>query len=202
MGPTSFTTSLPFAKTARGRIAIDERLRVLVHPEEDHGPATPAEVCTPCPSTSVRCMQGHQPQPCANAALVSISTRALTYWTHQHRATLHASAAEASCAVFGHRQVQQGTKDDHHETRYDAFEPLQGVYALGDCCANVKTPLPSLAQVDTRANIILHYVHPMALSACHTRPAWDSLALAQADPPDDDHLRCRGLGHGAVYVPL
>ena len=44
MGPTKFTTSLPFAKTARGRVAIDERLRVLVHPEEDHGPATPEEV--------------------------------------------------------------------------------------------------------------------------------------------------------------
>ena len=48
MGPTKFTTSLPFAKTARGRIAVDERLRVLVHPEEDHGPATPAEVIRGC----------------------------------------------------------------------------------------------------------------------------------------------------------
>ena len=44
MGPTKFTTSLPFAKTARGRIAVDGRLRVLVHPDQEHGPSTPAEV--------------------------------------------------------------------------------------------------------------------------------------------------------------
>ena len=31
VGPTSFTTSLPFAKTARGRIAIDGEMRVLQH---------------------------------------------------------------------------------------------------------------------------------------------------------------------------
>jgi hypothetical protein len=44
VGPTDFTTSLPFAKTAMGRIAVDDRLRVLVHPQKDHGPSTPAEV--------------------------------------------------------------------------------------------------------------------------------------------------------------
>ena len=31
VGPTSFTTSLPVAKTARGRIAIDGEMRVLEH---------------------------------------------------------------------------------------------------------------------------------------------------------------------------
>lgn len=44
MGPTDFTTSLPFAKTARGRIAVDDGLHVLVHPHRDHGPKSPAEV--------------------------------------------------------------------------------------------------------------------------------------------------------------
>ena len=49
-------------------------------------------------------------------------------------------------------QVKQGTKDDHHEQRYrEEFEPLKDVFALGDCCANVKAPLPSLAQVCTTA---------------------------------------------------
>ena len=47
MGPTEFTTSLPFAKTARGRIAVDDRLRVLVHPDQEHGPSTPGEVPPP-----------------------------------------------------------------------------------------------------------------------------------------------------------
>ncbi len=50
MGPTDFTTSLPFAKTARGRIAVDERLRVLQHPHEDRGPTCPAEVTIPLPA--------------------------------------------------------------------------------------------------------------------------------------------------------
>ena len=46
MGPTQFTTSLHFAKTARGRIAVDDQLRVLVHSTrpEEHGPTTPGQV--------------------------------------------------------------------------------------------------------------------------------------------------------------
>ena len=46
MGPTEFTTSLHFAKTARGRIAVDDHLRVLVHSTrpEEHGPTTPGQV--------------------------------------------------------------------------------------------------------------------------------------------------------------
>lgn len=48
VGPTDFTTSLPFAKTARGRIAVDDCLHVLVHPHKDHGPKSPAEVISLC----------------------------------------------------------------------------------------------------------------------------------------------------------
>lgn len=47
VGPTDFTTSLPFAKSAKGRIAVDDELRVLVHPSKEgqpHGPTTPADV--------------------------------------------------------------------------------------------------------------------------------------------------------------
>lgn len=43
-GPTGSTTSLPFARTPRGRIAVDERLRVLTHPHHsDVGPADPSQ---------------------------------------------------------------------------------------------------------------------------------------------------------------
>ena len=38
VGPTPFITALPFAKTARGRLAVDESLRVLVHPEKGEAP--------------------------------------------------------------------------------------------------------------------------------------------------------------------
>eukprot|EP00884_Botryococcus_braunii_P021353 jgi/Botrbrau1/7901/Bobra.9_2s0074.1 len=51
VGPTPFTTSLPFARTSRGRIAVDDCLRVLVQKERSHpadirgtGPASEAEV--------------------------------------------------------------------------------------------------------------------------------------------------------------
>lgn len=37
MGPTPFTVSLPFAKTAVGRIAVDPCLRVLVPPKQEGG---------------------------------------------------------------------------------------------------------------------------------------------------------------------
>ena len=50
VGPTDFTTSLPFAKSAKGRIAVDDTLRVLVHPQDDQpapGPTTPADVGAP-----------------------------------------------------------------------------------------------------------------------------------------------------------
>ena len=44
VGPTEFTQSLPFAKTQVGRIAVDEFLRVLAPPKQDHaGGAVRAE---------------------------------------------------------------------------------------------------------------------------------------------------------------
>ncbi|KAK9842472.1 hypothetical protein WJX81_001619 [Elliptochloris bilobata] len=87
VGPTEFTTSLPFARTPRGRIAVDEHLRVLTHPHSEIGPAHPSEV-------SVE----HKPGQ-------------------------------------GDRETNQG------------LEPVPDVYSMGDCCANVETPLPALAQV-------------------------------------------------------
>ena len=47
VGPTRFTTSLPFAKTARGRIAIDGDMRVLQHIDPETGkndPHKPSDV--------------------------------------------------------------------------------------------------------------------------------------------------------------
>lgn len=48
VGPTKFTTALDFAKTARGRLAVDGHLRVLEHVDADKAKAsrlyTPADV--------------------------------------------------------------------------------------------------------------------------------------------------------------
>jgi NADH dehydrogenase FAD-containing subunit len=41
-------------------------------------------------------------------------------------------------------------KDEHGEEETERSEQLSsvdGIYALGDCCANIGTPLPALAQV-------------------------------------------------------
>ena len=51
VGPTSFTNSLPFAKTAKGRLAVDKFLRVLG--KSDNEDQKTREVCnTPDPSTT------------------------------------------------------------------------------------------------------------------------------------------------------
>ena len=46
-------------------------------------------------------------------------------------------------------QEVDATKTEHPEQQEGKEElvPLEGVYALGDCCANTETPLPALAQV-------------------------------------------------------
>ena len=36
-------------------------------------------------------------------------------------------------------------QDEHRETN-QGLEPVPDVYSMGDCCANVETPLPALAQ--------------------------------------------------------
>lgn len=88
VGPTNFTTSTPFAKTAKGRIAIDNCLRVLCHPPD----ASPE----------------HPTKP-------------------------------GDFRMEDHDKQSKFTNKELHV--------VPGVYAAGDCCANVENPLPALAQV-------------------------------------------------------
>ncbi len=43
-------------------------------------------------------------------------------------------------------QVGPATQEAHDDSSNEGFEPLANIFALGDCCANVENPLPSLAQ--------------------------------------------------------
>ena len=43
-------------------------------------------------------------------------------------------------------QVSPGGKEKV-DAGAETLQPVQGVYALGDCCSPVETPLPALAQV-------------------------------------------------------
>ena len=45
VGP-EFTTALPFAKTAKGRLAVNEHMQILVHPDQasaEGDPTHPAQ---------------------------------------------------------------------------------------------------------------------------------------------------------------
>ena len=100
MGPTPFTLSLPFSKTGKRRIAVDDRLRVLM---------------PPAVGADGRARSASEPPPGPHAlADVSILQEE--------------SSAEGGAAT-------------------SLGDPVSGVYALGDCCANEDAPLPALAQV-------------------------------------------------------
>jgi len=96
VGPTPFILSLPFSKTSRGRIAVDDRLRVMM----PHGTA------------------------CADAA--GPSSMSDISMALQDEDLLEPSSSEGSPA---------------------GMVPLDNVFSLGDCCANLDDPLPALAQV-------------------------------------------------------
>ncbi len=44
-------------------------------------------------------------------------------------------------------QVSVNQDEEKRHPKHDDLVPVPGVYALGDCCANVEGPLPPLAQV-------------------------------------------------------
>lgn len=102
VGPTPFVTSLPFAKTPKGRLAVDEFLRLAAPPMGEvgadgqvRGPGSPG----PGPSSPEQVAMTADEEP-------------------------------------------SGPQGPWH-----GCEAVPGVYALGDCCANVDAPLPALAQV-------------------------------------------------------
>ena len=71
-------------------------------------------------------------------------------------------------------QVEQARCGSEEERSSNAeYQPLGDIYALGDCCANVEGPLPSLAQVCHRVFLSTtypqEYVHNTPLLMSH---AW------------------------------
>ena len=50
----------------------------------------------------------------------------------------------------GRMQVSAAGKVEDELHTNTGLEPVPDIYALGDCCANVETPLPALAQVCAR----------------------------------------------------
>ena len=112
-----------------GRIAVDEFLRVLVtknieegesgenHPE--HGPSSVKEVCHGTVST--------------------------LSWLHLRSRSMVLTPTTALIGTLP-AQVQPGGQEVV-EGDADTLKHVPDVYALGDCCSPVDTPLPALAQV-------------------------------------------------------
>ncbi|KAI7835537.1 hypothetical protein COHA_010565 [Chlorella ohadii] len=129
VGPTPFVLSLPFAKTPRGRLAVDDRLRVLMPPK-----------LRP---------DGH-------------------VWADGEKGPGPKTMKEVSM-----KQDEEDT-DQHRD-----WQPVGGIYALGDCCAQAENPLPALAQVAEQQGKYLARV----LNA----QAW-SLGAAEPEPFQYRHL--------------
>ncbi|KAF8061375.1 NDA1 [Scenedesmus sp. PABB004] len=126
VGPTPFTLSLPFAKTKVGRVAVDPYLRVLAPPLQPGG-AGPVR---------------------AEGEAVGVKGQ-ITQLTREHSSEVAdlfnpAKAAAAAAAAPGGGQPASGGGEAGSSA---GLAPVDGVYALGDCCANVDSPLPPLAQV-------------------------------------------------------
>ena len=48
--------------------------------------------------------------------------------------------------VKARAQVPHNTKEAHESASNEEYKPVPNIFAMGDCCANVETPLPALAQ--------------------------------------------------------
>jgi NADH:ubiquinone reductase (non-electrogenic) len=125
VGPTPFTLALPFSKTPIGRLAVDGRLRVLQEPFWEAAAAGGgASASSPSSSAS----------PSASS---SSSAPPLPLPPREGDRPPTPAGATSILAV----------SEEAAEPRPSRLVPVPGVYALGDCCADVDNPLPPLAQV-------------------------------------------------------
>lgn len=145
VGPTPFTLSLPVAKTKVGRIAVDEYMRVLAPPLQEHNQA----------GARVR----------AEGEAVGL-TGMVTPLTKEHTkevADLFSPTKAAERASADTNATLTKASGDAGELR-----PVDSMYALGDCCANMDNPLPPLAQVAEQQGKYL--AHILNEEAAHMNP--------------------------------
>jgi NADH:ubiquinone reductase (non-electrogenic) len=118
VGPTPFTLSLPFVKTPKGRIAIDESLRVLMPFPQKKGPS-----------------DGSGGGTANGGGSTNTSSTAVGH-------TGPTKMSQINLLTDEEQPI------DGQELKDGALGiPLPDVFAMGDCCANAQSPLPALAQV-------------------------------------------------------
>ncbi|KAG2490335.1 hypothetical protein HYH03_011284 [Edaphochlamys debaryana] len=175
VGPTPFTLSLPFMKTAAGRLAVDGGLRVLAQPPPGPGPANGAA-------------GGAGPAPGGSAQAQASGAKAQAA---KGPAAAHQSGKPGPAPMPGLLVDESETPPTRH------LAPVPGVYALGDCCANPDHPLPALAQVAEQQGRYLAKV----LNEAARGPRYGESSLPP--PPPDFMYRHLGSmatvgGHSAI----
>lgn len=122
VGPTPFTLSLPFLKTPKGRLAVNERLQVLM-PRKASSSAEESAQRNPTAGAS-------SGTPVGGAATDGGTS----------------ATADSGPTTMSEVSIDQDEEPAAGESGPQGI-PLPDVVAMGDCCANADTPLPALAQV-------------------------------------------------------
>ena len=82
------------------------------------------------------------------------------------------------------RVLQVDEKSEEHKEeevkRSDKLNHIEGIFALGDCCANIGSPLPALAQVNP--------VSPNSAQHGTRRKAKEKIKRKQKHPRSDTSL--------------
>jgi len=128
VGPTEFTLGLPFRKTGRGRIAVDDYLRVFQ-------PATAAD----------EAVEGRkEPKTMAD---VSIEEDPKVKSREEEAILGGGGGSGVTAAPTSSLPSSPSSSSSSSSSLSHTIEVIPGVYALGDCSANNEKPLPALAQV-------------------------------------------------------
>jgi len=87
----------------------------------------------------------------------------------------------------GRMQVSAAGKVEDELHTNTGLEPVPDIYALGDCCANVETPLPALAQVCARPALSAQGAVRAARAGRSCGVCWGMLLLPQLQQQLQQH---------------
>ena len=127
VGPTEFTLGLPFRKTGRGRIAVDDYLRVFQQ-------ATAED----------EAVEGRkEPKTMADVSIEEDPRVKIK----EEEAILGGGGGGSGVTAAPASSLSSPSSSSSSSSLSHTMEVIPGVYALGDCSANNEKPLPALAQV-------------------------------------------------------
>ncbi|GIL90035.1 hypothetical protein Vretimale_18104 [Volvox reticuliferus] len=187
VGPTPFTLSLPFAKTAVGRIAVDRFMRVLASPDVGHQLKEKEQ------QRDQEQLLQQPPKPLQQTTAVG-ATASATSSTRSASAgpsPVSSSPSPAAATAAAPTSMPGILADESDTPSTSRLQPVPHVYALGDCCANPDNPLPALAQVAEQQGRYLARI----LNDAAKGPVYGETTVVQQLAPE---FRYRHLGSMAT----